>query len=171
MRFDDLVASRASIHDMSEIIRLQNEGEAWNVAKGYIPLAYRYSAAQKREFLERHLSECELYLFKQRAEAVGLVRIQWKDPVFWGDAGWDPLAAYIHGLTIGEAWHGEGLGTWILRWAENFIKEKGLNFCRLDCMQENAKLCRYYESQGYHDKGLVTLKGGWVSRKYEKTVA
>lgn len=170
MSFDSLTASKAQFFDMDEILRIQNEGEAWNVAKGFMPLASRYSSKEKKEFFERHLAESEIYLFKNDTEAVGLVRIQWKDPIFWGDAGWDPLAAYVHGLTIAEAWHGEGLGKWILKWAENFMREKGMKFCRLDCMKENVKLCSYYESLGYKDKGLVTLKTGWVSRKYEKSL-
>ena len=171
MSFEHLTASRASIHDMAEIIRLQGEGEAWNASKGFVPLSFRYSAAKKKEFLELHLRESEMYIFKNATEAVGLVKIQWKDPIIWGDAGWDPLAAYVHGVTIGYAWHGEGLGAWILKWSEKFIKDKGMNFCRVDCSKDNLKLCGYYEANGYKDKGLVTLKSGWVSRKYEKALA
>src|SRR6478736_5166745 len=106
MGFDQLSSSRASFQDMDDILRLQAEGDSWNASKGYMPLAYRYSLKERREFLERHLAESEIHLFRDKLEAVGMVRIQWKDPIFWGDAGWDPLAAYVHGLTIGEAWHG-----------------------------------------------------------------
>jgi GNAT superfamily N-acetyltransferase len=171
MNFEHLEACRASFHDMDEIMRLQAEGDAWNLSKGHMPLSHRYPLKERREFLERHLAESEIHLLKDKSEAVGMVRIQWKDPIFWGDAGWDPLAAYVHGLTIGQAWHGEGLGRWILGWAERFIKGKGLEFCRLDCMEGNSRLCAYYASQGYQDKGLVTLKSGWISRKFEKPLA
>jgi ribosomal protein S18 acetylase RimI-like enzyme len=170
MDFNDLVATRAQLFDSEEILRIQAEGDAWNSSKGFLPLAFRYSPKERKEFLNRHISESEIYLFKHKVEAVGLVRLQWNDPVFWGEAGWDPLAGYVHGLTIGSSWHGLGLGSWILSWAEARIRSQGMTCCRLDCMKENLGLCRYYETRGFEERGLVKLGNGWISKRYQKLI-
>ena len=69
------------------------------------------------------------------------------DPVFWDEQRERP-ALYVHGLVASRT-APPGTGAALLRWAEGEAARAVCEVTRLDCLESNDALCRYYEQQGY----------------------
>jgi ribosomal protein S18 acetylase RimI-like enzyme len=82
----------------------------------------------------------------------------------------DPIAGYVHGLCVRNSYNGHGLGSFMLDWCANKVRELNRRYVRLDCAVHNAKLCTYYESLGFIRVGLhrEPEPGGYVWSLYEK---
>ena len=65
--------------------------------------------------------------------------------------GNDGLAYYVHHLATDPAF--PGLGREMLAYAEDFSRQKGRPFLRLDSQKVNDALSRYYDSLGYSPVG------------------
>lgn len=97
------------------------------------------------------------------AGAAGLVcaalRLLWSDPV-WSD---DRPAVYVHGLVIDRAQAGRGLGAGLLDWAAAQGRRAGVTVLRLDCVEGNSGLRRYYARLGFRKVGRRDFDGPWHS--------
>ncbi|MCY9698207.1 GNAT family N-acetyltransferase, partial [Paenibacillus alginolyticus] len=60
-------------------------------------------------------------------------------------------------------------GQLLLKWAENYIKNKGRTRIRLDCMAENDRLNQYYLDSGFQHIRLLHWDNGWKINLYEKS--
>lgn len=87
------------------------------------------------------------------------LRLLWSDPV-WAD---DVPAAYVHGLVIDRALAGRGLGAELLDWAGAQGRRAGASVLRLDCVEDNPGLRRYYARQGFREVGRRDFEGPWHS--------
>jgi ribosomal protein S18 acetylase RimI-like enzyme len=101
---------------------------------------------------------------------VGAVRILWADEDVWGAAGLDGAAGYVHTLVIDRAYAGGGMGLAILRSAERIVAASGRALLRLDCIEGNSALQRYYTSAGYAERGTVTTAWGGA-RRFERSLS
>ena len=78
------------------------------------------------------------------------------DTRFWGtERGGDGTAGYLHGLMVRRSHAGQGLGSQILGWFEQFVLDCGRTTARLDCQARNTTLRRYYLRHGYTEIGLT----------------
>ncbi|MGH3408209.1 MAG: GNAT family N-acetyltransferase, partial [Streptosporangiaceae bacterium] len=87
------------------------------------------------------------------------LRLLWSDPV-WSD---DRPAAYVHGLVIDRAQAGRGLGAGLLDWAAARGRRAGVTVLRLDCVEGNPGLRRYYARLGFREVGRRDFDGPWHS--------
>jgi GNAT superfamily N-acetyltransferase len=108
----------------------------------------------------------ETWLAEHDGKIVGSLVVQWDDPLFW--AGYPSDAGYLHRLAVRR--HGDGLGSRLLRWAEDHAAAEGKTYLRLDCVASNESLCAYYERAGYEHVGDVTVDE-FTQTRYEKRVA
>ena len=65
-------------------------------------------------------------------EAVGVFRLQTRDPIFWPEIA-EGTSAYLHKLAVHPAKQGQRFAHMLLRHAVELTWERGLNFLRLDC--------------------------------------
>lgn len=87
------------------------------------------------------------------------LRFCWSDPDTWGMR--PPDAGYVHGLMVDRDHAGEGLGGQLLDWAEYRTIEAGRRLLRLDCVEGNQWLRRYYGDRGFHEVGRKDFEGSW----------
>jgi GNAT superfamily N-acetyltransferase len=92
---------------------------------------------------------------------VGTVTLQWDDARFWGEAGSDGRAGYVHRLAVRRTHAGTGLGALLLSWAADEVLAAGRSRLRLDVVSHNRPLRRYYESVGFTFVRDVT--GDWTA--------
>ena len=92
---------------------------------------------------------------------VAALRYLTSDPDVWPD---EPGAArYVHGLMADRDVAPPGAGAAILRWAETRAADDGVALMRLDCVESNGALRRFYRDQGYREVGRRDFDGPWFS--------
>ena len=95
----------------------------------------------------------------------GVMALLARDPR-WPNGG-DGLAYYVHHLATAPDC--PGLGREMLAWAEDFARERGKPFLRLDSQKVNDALSRYYEALGYRPAGEC-VDGAYVGILREKSL-
>lgn len=111
----------------------------------------------------------DLYLAEMDGSLAGTYVIMWSDPSIWGESD-STAAGYIHRLAVDRRYRGRGIGSRLLRDAEDRIRQNGKTVARLDCMADNERLNRYYRDHGYQFVRRVDA-GSWSANLYEKRLA
>jgi GNAT superfamily N-acetyltransferase len=149
----------ASIDDSQIVLDLWRMSARWLQSKGI-------NQWDPEHFNIEQVYECfnngsEIYLARLKEEIVGTLFICWSDPLIWGELD-NNESGYIHRFAVNRSHSGKGIGQLILKWAENYIRNKGKKRIRLDCMAEN-----YLES-GFQHIRLLHWDNGWKINLYEK---
>lgn len=95
--------------------------------------------------------------------AVGVFRLQSRDPAFWPEIS-DGTSAYLHKLAVLPERQGRGFAHELLRHAVTLTRENHLRFLRLDCVAGRPKLRAVYESFGFRHHSLKQVGGGMFDR-------
>lgn len=82
--------------------------------------------------------------------------IAFTDPLIWDERDADP-AIYLHRIVTNPAFRGRGYVRVITAWAEDYGREAGKAFVRLDTGRENTRLNAYYRECGYSYCGHKTF--------------
>ncbi|MFD1129061.1 GNAT family N-acetyltransferase [Paenibacillus provencensis] len=157
----------ARLSDSSEILDLWKGAASWIQAKGinqWHPDEFNLAMTEQL-IMDREL---ELFVAKREGIIVGTLYICWSDPVVWGELDDSESSGYIHKFAVSRSHAGQGIGTELLLWAEDYIRSKGMKQIRLDCMAENDRLNQYYAATGYSHKKLLHWDNGWKINLYEK---
>ena len=101
----------------------------------------------------------EWHVARRASTVIAGLRLIWADDTVWGVQ--PPVAGYVHGLMIDRHYVGSGIGSALLRWAEDQIRSAGRRLLRLDCVESNRKLRSYYERQGFRVVGRLDAVGPW----------
>ncbi|MFC5451300.1 GNAT family N-acetyltransferase [Paenibacillus aestuarii] len=125
----------------------------------------RFTYAYVSEVIERY----EVFVAQMGEVVVGCFSVQWEDRVIWGDQ-FHENAGYVHRLAVSRAHPNMGIGARLINWAEDYVKNQGKSWLRLDCMAENAALNRYYVREGFALRGRYDGEG-WSAHLYERHVA
>ncbi|MDF1811519.1 MAG: GNAT family N-acetyltransferase [Verrucomicrobiales bacterium] len=88
------------------------------------------------------------YLFEIDGEAVGTLKFQLEDKLFWPDVP-DSESAFIHRVAIRRAWSGSGLSSAMIKWAISQARHFQRDYLRLDCDASRPKLKAIYEHFGF----------------------
>jgi GNAT superfamily N-acetyltransferase len=127
-------------------------GRAMWGPEGYAPQALRPS-----------IEAGDLYLAKVNGEPVGVMILQWEDPLFWPDVPGGE-SAFVHRLAVRRSVAGEGVSHALLNWAKRAAREAGRKYLRLDCDPERPRLCAFYESAGFVRHSVRPMEGYVVAR-------
>jgi len=88
------------------------------------------------------------YLAWNEAEAVGTIKYQLEDELFWPDIP-KGESAFIHKLAVRRTYSGGILSNYLLKWAVEKSRSQGLKYLRLDCDAARPKLMSIYENFGF----------------------
>jgi GNAT superfamily N-acetyltransferase len=150
------LASAADVPTAAEIIE---EATRWLRGRG---LPSGWPIPYPPEILLRHVANSELYLVERGSEgAIATVTLQWDDVKFWGEQ--PPDACYFHHFAVRRIVAGQGVGGRVLAWAEDVARDRGRSFLRLDCVADDPKLIRYYETRGFERRGEKFIGELWVA--------
>ncbi len=140
-----LVFRSASIHEIDLAVAILTEAAEWSVSVGNL---HSWPRPFPSEIPRRSAARGELFLVESPANGiVATITLQWEDPLFWGDQ--PPVAGYVHRLAVRRALTGKGLGTQVLDWAGERVRQAGRKYLRLDCAADNPRLKAYYEAHGF----------------------
>ena len=101
---------------------------------------------------------------------VGTFSLDWDDEAYWGPQ--EPIAGYVHGLSVRKGFNGRGLGSFIIDWCVDQVSILNRRYVRPGCDARNTKLCAYYEALGFVRVGVTPMPelGDYVDSLYEKSV-
>lgn len=112
-----------------------------------------------------YFEQREVYMaFKGEAPA-GMFTLQFGDSLHWGFRN-DDGYAYLHRLAVSLPFRGEGIGGQLLRYAAGNVRLAGYKGLRLDTIEHNVKLNRFYHTQGFRYMGTNDA-GGKLVNLYE----
>lgn len=142
---DTLFAIRvATIADASRIWALREGLAEWMVSKG---IDQWHPGERSLQAVAESIESSHVFVVEERRSLVGCVIVTWSNPFVWGKQN-EP-AGYIHQLMVSRDHGGQGLGSAVLAWTEDFIGTSGRALVRLDCVRSNQRLRTYYEERGY----------------------
>jgi len=158
---------RADLLDVSTITQIRNDAHATKVAHCDYAWGKEGDGFSER-WVRNNLSENDVYVVEQEGTAVGTFSLVLDHDSHWGMQ--EPIAGYVHGLSVRKGFSGRGLGSFMLDWCAGKISGLNRRFVRLDCPVHNSKLCVWYESLGFIRAGLWQEPGpgGYVWSLYEK---
>jgi GNAT superfamily N-acetyltransferase len=154
----DLLVRPASVDDVDAVLDLLADAAAWTAAIGHANWPARFP----RGLVEANAEAGELYLASRAGEIVGTLALQWSDAYFWGDAGEDGRAGYVHRVVVRRPYARAGLGAQLLAWADDEVRARDRCFLRLDVVSHNEPLRRYYEGAGFAH--VRDVSGEWTAR-------
>lgn len=144
----DMSPVRAGAEDAEPLLALREAAAAWLGSRGIRQWA---PGGVSVEQVRLQVGAGEWYVARAAGSVVAGLRLLWSDETFWGLRPAD--AVYVHGLVVGRAHAGIGLGRALLTWAAAQGQEAGRGWLRLDCMEDNHALRGYYERLGFSAVG------------------
>jgi len=144
----------ATENDVSELLELRDAISAWLSTRGVQQwLPNTLSASQ----LQEQITDGTVFVVRDGPPIAASLTLTSSDPAFWGD---DPTpAGYVHRLMVRRDLAGRGLGSDLLRWAEDTCRQKNRRVLRLDCDETNEVLRRLYAREGFREVGRRFIPG------------
>ena len=165
----DIHFTRAHQDDLPIVLQLLKEAALWLCERG---VDYWQDWINPPpvflNWIQKGFDRDEFYLVYQGTEVIGSFRLQWEDELFWGSQA--DNAGYIHSFTISRALARQRKGEQVLALIEEYCRNQGKTFLRLDCGKAIHGLCQYYEAYGFRKAGETTVMGE-VLTLYEKFLA
>jgi GNAT superfamily N-acetyltransferase len=138
---ETITISQALPHEVETVCAILLEAADWLRDRG-IPM-WR-SDELSPEGIAADVAKGYFFLARRVEEAVGTIKFQLEDTIFWPDtpAG---EAAFVHRVAIRRAFAGGQLSALLLRWAADRARGAGRRFLRLDCEASRLRLRAVYE--------------------------
>jgi GNAT superfamily N-acetyltransferase len=124
------------------------EVAAWGTAQGFpnwIPGSFTGLDSRGVSHLLGDIAAGGLYLVWQGDAAVATVSLLEYDPIFWPEAGDEAL--YLHRFAVRRS--AAGAGRTAVLWCIDEARRRRRAFVRLDCLEDNPGIRRYYETFGF----------------------
>ena len=159
---------RATGDDVPVLTQIRNDAHARKVMYGDYAWG-KDGHGFSENWVRNNVSQKEVYIVELEGTPVATFSLVLDEDKHWGPQ--EPIAGYVHGLSVRKDFNGRGLGSFMLDWCGDKISALNRRFIRLDCAVHNAKLCAYYESLGFIRVGQYAEPeaGGYVWSLYEKS--
>lgn len=154
--------------DIARYVELAQDAQCLVRSKGltqWVPAAHAGFLPKIEARVERR----SLYKVLDEREAIGFFDFSFDATEWWSGRG--DSAGYISGIVVARAGSGRGVGSFILRYAEEIAREGGAHCLRLDCHAENTWLCEYYRSKGFAEVARLEQHPGYLGALFEKVVS
>jgi GNAT superfamily N-acetyltransferase len=155
-----IIISQALPREVESVSSVLLEAAAWLQERG-IPMWRGDELSAER--IATDVADGHFFLAKCGGEAVGAIKFQLEDTLFWPDTPADE-AAFVHRLAVRRAFAGGQLSALLLRWAAERAMSLGKRFLRLDCEASRPRLRAVYESCGFQHHSDRQVGPYFVSR-------
>ncbi len=167
----ELRIMQAEPDDLSVVLGIFDEAVAGMVAQGNVKQWGTAPFSEVSRIVERFrewLANDTFYVALKDEKAVGAICVNCSYPPYcWQDA--PDNCAYVHPFATSPSVRGQGVGRVLLRFVEEYARQQGKPYLRLDCFAENPKLPAYYENEGFVACGEFSV-GDWQGRMFEKSL-
>jgi GNAT superfamily N-acetyltransferase len=154
--------AQAQASDVAVVSSVLDEAAQWLASRG---AAIWQPQDYSPENILSNVSSGMYWLAFQGNHAVGVVRFQLADPIFWPELKVQN-SAFVHRLAVRRHVAGQGVSTALLNFAIAQATSLGKTHVRLDCVANRAALCRFYENYGFKFHSHHQI-GSWRVARYE----
>jgi GNAT superfamily N-acetyltransferase len=158
--------------DLQKVLTLLVEAADWLQTKGTTQWDYYLTDLEgnKEEVLES-IKKQNTYLLVDDGQAVATLTLEdepseW-DSDIWGEEASQENVIYLHRLVVNRKYSGGGIGDALIDWAKEDVRNRGKNYIRFDCLNNNVGLNNYYQRH-YRLKEIANIYG--KHSKYEITL-
>ncbi|KML59822.1 hypothetical protein VL15_09820 [Burkholderia cepacia] len=163
---NDKTIRPATTGDAAIVARILSDAVAFKIA--HDDMAWGHRPRTEHDVLPM-LDDGNVQVVEQDGVAAAIFMLTWQDDEYWGPQ--DPVAGYVHRLSVRDGFHGHGLGRHAIDWCADQVRTRRRPFLRLDCDPRNARLCAYYEALGFARVSLRPMASGYIASLYERAVA
>ncbi|WP_179166811.1 GNAT family N-acetyltransferase [Streptomyces sp. CB03238] len=152
---DDRVTIRPASPSEADVIAcMWDEAAGWLKSKGVDQ--WQYPA--NKDKIAQDIDHLHAYVAGRGADYLGTITVDtFADPEFWLPDDAPDSALYAHRIIVRPTADVAELGTALLDWASEKAAQFNKAWLRVDAWKTNAKLGRYYESQGFEHVRTVDL--------------
>src|SRR5690625_2455092 len=151
-----LAVQRATAADGPTIVALRDHLARWQQRHG---IDQWKPGELNVRLIEIEADAGQWFVVRDRQAMVATARVTNADPHTWGARGQDGRAGYLHGLMVHRDFAGQGVGSAVLAWVEQFVTDCGRDSVRLDWLAHNRALRAYYRRHGDLDRGVNDFGG------------
>jgi len=155
-----LVIRQATIDDAPVVSDILLEAAHWLEHEG-MPMWRDDEVVPER--IVSDVSAGSFYLAERAGQAVGTLKFQLSDAVFWPDAPTDE-SAFIHRVAVRRRFSGGTVSSALFAWAVERAHALGRHYLRLDCEASRSRLRAVYERFGFRHHGDRQVGPYFVSR-------
>jgi GNAT superfamily N-acetyltransferase len=157
-----LNARQALVADVGTVSDILREAASWLDARGE-PLWTDSELLPDRIIDE--VADGLYWLAEDGGVALGTVRFQLEDPLFWPDLS-SGEAVFVHRLAVRRVAAGGVVSSFLLQWAIERARQLGRPYLRLDCDAARPRLRAFYERFGFRHHSDRQV-GPYVVARYE----
>jgi GNAT superfamily N-acetyltransferase len=141
--------------DAAAVVALRDAAARWMVGGG---IEQWTPGELPVDVVRQQIAAGEWFVHRRDDVVEGTLRVIEADDEVWGPR--PPDALYVHGLAVARSQRGTGLGARLLAWAGERASGSGRRHLRLDCVETNQRLRRYYREQGFREVGRADRDRG-----------
>lgn len=147
----ELVVRQAKAEDYDSIWSILVETAEWLKEKGSVQWSGLLDGEDVHNTPEA-IERGEVYLAEIDNQPAGMF-VLWEEQSHWDKELWGEEHTrkyyYLHRITSGRSFHGQGVGQQLMEAAKKVAKEKGKEKIRLDCIADNQHLNDFYSSNKF----------------------
>lgn len=151
---------KAAVGDLNRIAEIYSNildlEEAGKATTGWVRDVY-----PTQESALEGIDAGEMFVLEDESAIVAAARINQKQVPEYANASWEHTEApddkvmVLHTLVVDPTLSGKGYGSSFVRFYEDYAKEHGCPYLRMDTNERNANARRLYAHLGYREAGIV----------------
>ena len=136
------------------------EVAAWLLERGDVMWEVGELSAEQ---IAEEVAAGQFFVAEGAGEAVGVVRFQEEDLLFWPDVD-QHESAFVHRLAVRRTHAGLGVSQALLQWAVEHASVLGKRFLRLDCDEQRTQVREVYARFGFRFHSYRQVGPYYVAR-------
>ena len=156
----NLAVRQALAEDAHVVSDILLEAAHWLQLQG-VPMWRDDELIPERIFSD--VSEGLFFLAESAGEAIGTLKFQCSDPIFWPDVAAGE-SAFVHRIAVRRRFSGGAASSALLAWAAERAQMLGRRYLRLDCEALRPRLRGVYERFGFQHHSDRQVGPYFVSR-------
>jgi GNAT superfamily N-acetyltransferase len=159
------VMHRASTTELTEVMALLNERTRWLRQRGND----QWNTGRDPEaYIINAISQRNTWLLRDNGTSIATLTLTAEgDPDFWTPEELRKPALYLGKMASTVRRSGEGLGSLMLSWAQDWAARTGFDCLRWDVWRTNKQLQDYYRSLGGHYLRTVPATHRWSGALFQ----
>lgn len=146
-----MTIQNSTINDIDEMFRLYAIATNFQKSKFFVHWP-EFDPAM----IESEISEDRQWKMTIDGKIACIWATAFSDPQIWGSRDSDP-AIYIHRIATNPDFRGNDFVATIVKWAEQYARDNGKEYIRMDTIGENRGLIEHYTKCGFEYLGYFKL--------------
>ena len=161
--------------DIEELISIYSKNKNELLKRNIFQWGNWNNGYPNEKFIKNSIDKEELFILSFKNKIIGSVVLNQEQSIEWNEIMWsgeNNNSLVIHAMVIDPFQQGNGFGAKLLENCENYAKNQGYKYIRLDSFSKNKISNQLYITRNYNNLSFVTFdekpKGNQKYYCYEK---